>query len=246
MATATQDGKCPCRHRTRTGILSFATCKRAASKDGYCTRHHPDYVSPIEKRAIDRSERKNRRMRAARIAYNDMLGRLVRGEVPVGTWKKGVGWYFSPSPGKIRPSDVSTFRGQSDGCTPRSSRRKAGARNCVSARPGEKARRGSQTRRARAELCNMENPKMTNTMQRKTWRYTSGLWTRSDGAKAIRCAAGRRKGIWKALRADGTAILVEREMIPADLRKPWQGYRYARGAMAALDELFPLSRGNPG
>lgn len=41
-----------CKHNTQTGMLSQVRCKRAAVKDGYCTRHHPSYVSPQTKAAL--------------------------------------------------------------------------------------------------------------------------------------------------------------------------------------------------
>ncbi|WP_448208675.1 hypothetical protein [Azospirillum sp. sgz302134] len=41
-----------CEHRTATGILSARRCTRPATKDGYCTRHHPSYVSPTTARYL--------------------------------------------------------------------------------------------------------------------------------------------------------------------------------------------------
>lgn len=41
-----------CKHQTQTGILSQRQCRRDATKDGYCTRHHPDYVPPCNEVSV--------------------------------------------------------------------------------------------------------------------------------------------------------------------------------------------------
>lgn len=46
-----------CKHTRRTGAITMHRCKREATKDGYCTRHHPSYFSPKELEAIERWER---------------------------------------------------------------------------------------------------------------------------------------------------------------------------------------------
>lgn len=35
-----------CKHTRRTGVITMHRCERDAVKDGYCSRHHPDYVAP--------------------------------------------------------------------------------------------------------------------------------------------------------------------------------------------------------
>ncbi|WP_226623116.1 hypothetical protein [Brucella anthropi] len=41
-----------CKHTRRTGTITMHRCERPAVKDGYCTRHHPSYLSPKEKKAL--------------------------------------------------------------------------------------------------------------------------------------------------------------------------------------------------
>ncbi len=41
-----------CRHRRNVGVLSSTQCRRPATRDGYCSRHHPSYVSPREVRDL--------------------------------------------------------------------------------------------------------------------------------------------------------------------------------------------------
>jgi len=35
-----------CKHTRRTGVITMHRCERDAVQDGYCSRHHPDYVAP--------------------------------------------------------------------------------------------------------------------------------------------------------------------------------------------------------
>lgn len=69
------------------------------------------------------------------------------------------------------------------------------------------------------------------------WKYTPGLWVRSDGARAERVKTGHRAGVWKARKPDGDYILTQ-TVEPVVPRRPWQGYSYAKGAKAALDALM--------
>lgn len=52
LAQATLPPSAQCQHRTSTGVLSTRRCTRPATKDGYCTRHHPSYVSPSTRRYL--------------------------------------------------------------------------------------------------------------------------------------------------------------------------------------------------
>lgn len=47
-----EDCREQCKHQTITGIMSQRRCRRPATKDGYCTRHHPDYEAPAQKEAL--------------------------------------------------------------------------------------------------------------------------------------------------------------------------------------------------
>ena len=40
-----------CRHMRQTRVLETVRCTRPAVKDGYCTRHHPSYVAPKDRKA---------------------------------------------------------------------------------------------------------------------------------------------------------------------------------------------------
>lgn len=38
-----------CKRTRSTGIISMKRCTRKATLDGFCTIHHPDYLSPADK-----------------------------------------------------------------------------------------------------------------------------------------------------------------------------------------------------
>lgn len=63
-ASATTDlqgvvtGLVRCRHTRVKGAVSQFRCSRAATKDGYCTSHHPDYISPRAKAALDEFDKR--------------------------------------------------------------------------------------------------------------------------------------------------------------------------------------------
>lgn len=42
-----------CRHTRPKGTISQFRCARPATKDGYCTTHHPDYLSPKARVALE-------------------------------------------------------------------------------------------------------------------------------------------------------------------------------------------------
>jgi hypothetical protein len=42
-----------CKHETNVSWRwGWRRCQRAATKDGYCTRHHPDYLSPHDRKVL--------------------------------------------------------------------------------------------------------------------------------------------------------------------------------------------------
>lgn len=53
-----------CKKRTRKSIMEFTVCSRPAVKDGFCTRHHPSYISPADQRALDEYDRETKRLTA--------------------------------------------------------------------------------------------------------------------------------------------------------------------------------------
>ncbi len=42
-----------CKHKINKSILAFEWCRNNAVRDGYCTRHHPSYISPKQRKALD-------------------------------------------------------------------------------------------------------------------------------------------------------------------------------------------------
>lgn len=46
-----------CKHTRSVGIMDLRRCSRPAVRDGYCTRHHPSYLSPKEAAAMAELER---------------------------------------------------------------------------------------------------------------------------------------------------------------------------------------------
>lgn len=77
----------------------------------------------------------------------------------------------------------------------------------------------------------------------KGWRYTPGLWYRTDGARVERHRHGSRKGVWKAHLPGSQAVSQKMILIdgtvgdPFTKQTPWRGYRYAKLAKHALDTL---------
>jgi len=67
-----------CKKRTRKSIMEFTVCSRAAVRDGFCTRHHPSYVSPADQRALTDYDHETSRLRAEGI----LPYRSSRGERP--------------------------------------------------------------------------------------------------------------------------------------------------------------------
>jgi hypothetical protein len=67
-----------CKHTRRTGAITMHRCERPATKDGYCTRHHPSYLSPKEVEAYERWEREER-------PYYDNLRKRLKAKAEEGT-----------------------------------------------------------------------------------------------------------------------------------------------------------------
>ncbi len=54
-----------CKHTRRTGVITMHRCERDAVQDGYCSRHHPDYVAPSMRSHLEVDERGGDNIRVA-------------------------------------------------------------------------------------------------------------------------------------------------------------------------------------
>lgn len=77
-----------CKYRRRTNIMNEAQCTRRAVKDGFCTRHHPDYISPKDRAALAELDRETddpvykaeKRLKEARADHQRALDAISRAQ----------------------------------------------------------------------------------------------------------------------------------------------------------------------